>query len=66
MEQYNMVENVRALLNSPLSLGHISRETGVNLSTLKLLSSNRQQIENTRFVTVQILNNYWLEKKSEL
>lgn len=54
-----MKKYVEELLNSEISLGRISRESGVSLSVLKKLSSGRQTVEHTNHGTIEKLYKFY-------
>lgn len=59
-----MRKNVEKLFNSEISSYKISKDTGITNSTVTRLRNGSSNIDDAKFIHVEKLNNYYLEKKN--
>lgn len=58
-----MRKNIEKLFNSNISAYRISKDTNITNITITRLRNEDSNIDDSKFIHIEKLNNYYLEKK---
>lgn len=66
MKSADIKECVQNLLDADIQASDINKETGINYATISKLRSKAQNIDDTNFITIRRLFDFYLRKQKEI